>query len=114
MQRFDVIVVGAGIVGAALGLALKDADASVALIEPSPPKPGEAEAAWDSRVYTVSPGNAAWLEALGIWGRLAAERLTRVESMDVYGDRDGRIQFSAYDAGMRELAWVVEPRELQS
>ena len=113
MQNFDVIVVGAGIVGAALAVALKAADVRVAVIEPAPPPKPEHTEGWDSRVYTVSPGNEAWLDGLGVWGRLPKERATRVEAMQVYGDRDGRIEFSAYEAGMRELAWVVESRELQ-
>ena len=114
MNTFDVIVAGAGIVGAALALALKDADASVAVVEPHPPHAEPADASWDSRVYTISPGNADWLSALGVWQALPVERLTRVEAMLVHGDREpGRLEFSAYDAGMRELAWVAESRELQ-
>src|SRR4051812_21886029 len=106
MQSFDVIVVGAGIVGAALAVALRDADVSVALVEAAPPRAADDARGWDSRVYTVSPGNAAWLERLGVWDRLPKARLTRVDAMRVYGDADGRIEFSAYEAGMGELAWV--------
>jgi ubiquinone biosynthesis UbiH/UbiF/VisC/COQ6 family hydroxylase len=113
MQTFDVIVVGAGIVGATLAAALRAADVTVALVESAPPRSPDRESGWDSRVYTVSPGNAEWLRALGVWDRLPQARLTRVDAMQVYGDRDGRIEFSAYEAGMRELAWVVESRELQ-
>jgi ubiquinone biosynthesis UbiH/UbiF/VisC/COQ6 family hydroxylase len=52
--------------------------------------------------------------ALGVWESLPADRITRVENMYVYGDREpGRLEFSAYDSGMRELAFVVENRELQ-
>ncbi|HEX2826618.1 MAG TPA: UbiH/UbiF family hydroxylase [Burkholderiales bacterium] len=115
MHSFDAIVVGAGIVGAALALALRDADLTVAVIEPAPPRVPDHAGGWDSRVYTVSPGNVSWLEGLGVWGTLSSERLTRVEAMEVFGDRGGsRLDFSAYEAGMRELAWVAESRELQS
>jgi ubiquinone biosynthesis UbiH/UbiF/VisC/COQ6 family hydroxylase len=113
LTAVDVAVVGAGIVGAALAVALGEADVRVALIDPSPPGGAQRDSQWDSRIYTVSPGNAAWLEALGVWGSLPQERLTRVEAMAVFGDRDGRIEFSAYEAGLRELAWVAESRELQ-
>ena len=114
MQSFDVIVVGAGIVGAALALALRDADLTVAVIEPSAPRLPDRAAGWDSRVYTFSPGNVAWLETLAVWSKLPSERATRVETMEIFGDRAGaRLEFSAYEAGMRELAWVAESRELQ-
>jgi 2-octaprenylphenol hydroxylase len=114
MQVFDVIVSGAGIVGAAFALALEGANVSVALIEPQPPRAPQSEPDWDSRVYTISPGNADWLATLGAWRAIAPDRLTRVEAMQVFGDRaPARLEFSAYDAGMRELAWVAESRELQ-
>ena len=115
MQTFDVVIVGAGIVGASFALALKDAGLSVALVEPHPPQPLAHDGSWDNRVYTVSPGNAAWLRGLDVWTKVPAERLTRVEAMFVFGDQDSaRLEFSAYDAGMRELAHVVENRELQN
>lgn len=114
MQTFDVVVVGAGAVGAGLALALAGADARVALVEPQPPRPLPDENSWDSRVYALSPGNVEWLEALGVWARVPSHRVSRVEAMRIYGDREpGRLEFSAYDAGLRELAWIVENRLLQ-
>lgn len=114
MQDFDVIVVGAGIVGSALALALRESGLAVAVVEPRPPRIEEDERKWDSRIYTVSPGNVDWLQGLGVWPGSPGERIARVETMRVYGDRYAScIEFSAYDCGMRELAWVAESRELQ-
>jgi ubiquinone biosynthesis UbiH/UbiF/VisC/COQ6 family hydroxylase len=57
----------------------------------------------------------AWLAALGVWGRVPQARVERVENMLVYGDRaPAKLEFSAYEAGLRELACVVENRVLQS
>jgi ubiquinone biosynthesis UbiH/UbiF/VisC/COQ6 family hydroxylase len=109
MQRFDVIVVGGGLVGASFALALEKADVTVALVEPQPPRSRVDEDSWDSRIYAVSPGNARWLAELGVWDALPETRLARVETMQVFGDQvRGRLDFSAYDAGLRELAWIVE------
>jgi ubiquinone biosynthesis UbiH/UbiF/VisC/COQ6 family hydroxylase len=114
MQTFDVIVVGAGLVGASLALALADAEVSVAVVDPRREAPLPADDSWDSRVYAISPGNAAWLGELGIWDRLPPSRLQRIESMRIFGDRaPGRLDFGAYEAGLRELAWIVENRVLQ-
>jgi 2-octaprenylphenol hydroxylase len=114
MPSFDVIVIGAGIVGAGFALGLERAGLTVAVVEPNPPQLPAGGAAWDSRIYTISPGNAAWLGELGVWARMPAERLTRVERMLVHGDASGRrLEFTAYDAGLRELAWTAENRELQ-
>jgi len=115
MQSFDVIVVGAGLVGASFALALADADLSVALVEPQAARSLPDDSSWDSRVYALSPGNAGWLDALGVWGRVPAGRAQRVETMRIRGDQPrGHLEFSAYDAGLRELAWIVENRVLQS
>jgi len=113
-QSFDVIIVGGGLVGASLALALGPAGLSVAIIEPQPPKPLPADDTWDSRVYAISPGSAAFLETCGAWQGLPQERVTRVEAMQVHGDDvASRLDFSAYDAGLRELAFIVENRLLQ-
>jgi 2-polyprenylphenol 6-hydroxylase len=107
--QFDVIVVGGGLVGAALALALEPHGYSVALVEPHGPPPLPAADAWDTRVYSISPGSAALLEACGAWELLPQERITRVEAMQVHGDDvAAMLRFSAYEAGLRELAYIVE------
>jgi ubiquinone biosynthesis UbiH/UbiF/VisC/COQ6 family hydroxylase len=109
-SRFDVVVVGGGLVGTSLALALGRAGAEVAVVEPQPPQPlAASEAAWDTRVYAISPGSASFLESCGAWQRLSGRRIARVESMQVFGDRPGAcLEFNAYDCGLRELAFIVE------
>ena len=115
IRTHDVIVVGAGLVGAALALALGRADLAVALVDPHAPPPAPAGAAWDNRVYAISPGNAAWLGELGVWPEVPPSRAERVEAMRIFGDRPAaKLEFSAYDAGLRELAWIVEGSALQN
>src|SRR6185436_13223821 len=114
--EFDVAIVGGALVGLSLALALQAHGLRLALIEPRRAPAGEEPVVaddWDSRVYAISPGSAAFLDGLGIWQGLSPERVTRVEAMEIYGD-DGsaRLEFSAYDAGLRELAFIVENRLL--
>ena len=112
-HSFDVIIVGGGLVGASLALALKPAGLSVAVIEQRPPQPVPDDGSWDSRVYAISPGSAAFLESCGAWQGVPQDRVTRVESMQVCGDDvRSRLDFSAYDAGLRELAFIAENRLL--
>lgn len=108
----DITIVGAGLVGASLASALASANLRVAVIEPRMSLP--ATDGWDSRVYTISPGCAAFLEAIGAWQVLPEERITRVETMKIFGDDAvAQLDFSAYDAGLRELAFIVENSRLQ-
>jgi ubiquinone biosynthesis UbiH/UbiF/VisC/COQ6 family hydroxylase len=114
---YDAIVLGGGPVGLALAAALARESLAVALIERSSLTTFDAPAGtddWDSRVYAVSPGSAEFLRGIGVWQRLPAERVTPIETMDVRGDGDGAIAFSAYELGERALAWIVEHRALCS
>ena len=109
----DVAIIGGGLVGASLALALQPLGLDVALVEPHSPGLPEADT-WDSRIYAISPGNAEFLERLGVWSRLDPQRVQRVETMAISGDRnDGRLRFSAYEAGLRELAYIVESGAMQ-
>ena len=109
---YDVAIVGAGSAGLALARAARGL--SVALIAPEgalAPPAGPI----DTRVYALSPGNAAFLAELGAWQAIAPERIAPVHAMQVCGDAAGSaIEFDAYRAGARELAWIVEDRALQA
>ena len=113
-QASDVLIVGGGLVGLSLARALAGSGLDLALIEPQAPRKATPDpASWDSRVYALSPGTTAFLEGCGVWQHLPHGRVTRVEAMRIYGD-DTRacLDFSAYDAGLRELAFIVEGRAL--
>ena len=111
-MSFDVAIVGGALVGAALARALRGS--AVALVAQERRIPGPVPASFDSRVYAISPANAAFLQSLGAWQHIPADRVTPVHAMRVYGD-DGRskIEFDAYAAGASELAWIVEDTLLQ-
>jgi 2-polyprenylphenol 6-hydroxylase len=112
-MEFDIVIVGAGLVGASFALALRGAGLRLALVEAH--APAAAADNWDSRIYAVSPGSAAFLESMGAWKRLDPARICAVEEMQVYGDAAGaQLQFSAYESGVPELAWTVESSRLQS
>lgn len=112
---FDVVVVGGGLVGLSLAAALSETGLRLALVEPQSPRELPPASDWDSRIYAISPGSAAFLQRCGAWQGLPQDRITRVETMRIYGD-DGRaeLRFSAYDAGLRELAFIVENNQLQT
>ncbi len=113
-MQFDIVIVGAGLAGASLAAALKGSRYSVALVEGSPPAPASSSASgWDSRIYAVSPAAAGFLQDIGAWQHLDAARLTAVHDMEIHGDGGGRLDFSAYDTGVTELAWIIEAGLMQ-
>lgn len=105
-QQFDVVVVGAGLPGLALCAALRRSQLSVALVEGRQPE--WPVGGWDARVYAVSPSSARFLEQVGVWDHLDSTRMQPMRRIEVYGDRGARLDFSAFDVGVGELAWIAE------
>jgi ubiquinone biosynthesis UbiH/UbiF/VisC/COQ6 family hydroxylase len=108
---FDIVIVGGGLVGASLAAALKHSGLRLALIEGQPLPSLDSE--WDSRIYAFTPGNVAFLKQGGAWKRLDTSRVQQVEEMRVFGDAGSRLNFSAYEIGAPELAFIMESRLLQ-
>jgi 2-octaprenylphenol hydroxylase len=109
-MKFDVLIVGAGLAGAALAAALRGSNLKVGVVETRPPS---RPAGWDARIYAISPANVEFLSAIGIWQHLDSARMAPVYDMEIHGDAGGRLDFSAYDSGLRELAWIVESSLMQ-
>ena len=105
MQHFDLIIVGGGLAGASLALALRDTRLRIALVESQAPQSPEG---WDARVYAISPANVAFLESIGAWKHLDVNRLAPIRGMQVFGDAGGKLEFSAFDTGVSELGWILE------
>jgi ubiquinone biosynthesis UbiH/UbiF/VisC/COQ6 family hydroxylase len=129
-MKHDVVIVGAGIPGLALGLALAQAGRRVQLIDArAPAAPSSVPGQFDQRIYALSPANVAWLAALKVWAAVDAARVAPVYDMRVYGDAPSAallpgwpapgaaqassgLHLSAYRSGVAELCWIVEEGEL--
>jgi len=109
-MKFDVLIVGAGLAGAALAAALRGSTLKVGIVETRPPARPDG---WDARIYAISPTNVDFLSAIGIWQHLDPARMAPVYDMEIHGDAGGRLDFSAYDSGLRELAWILESSLMQ-
>ncbi|MDZ7656198.1 MAG: UbiH/UbiF family hydroxylase [Sulfurimicrobium sp.] len=113
-MEFDLIVVGAGLVGASLVAALKDSGLHIALIEGRAPSALPQDASWDNRIYAINPANARFLDLSGAWSGLDQSRIAAVHEMHIWGDdAAARLDFSAYQAGVEELAFIAESRLMQ-
>lgn len=104
----DVVVVGAGVVGAAAALALARDGWNVALVEARQP-PRWREDAPDLRVYAFAPDNAALLDDIGVWPSIRDARAQPYRRMRVWDAAGGdELRFEADAFGRRELGWIVE------
>ena len=117
--KYDVLIIGAGLNGMSLALALAGAGRQVAVLDaraaPAAVTPA-ADAPFDTRIYAIGPASAAWLDVPKVWNALDPSRIAPVYDMQVYGDsaRDQvpSLGLSAYRAGIGELCTIVEEREL--
>lgn len=111
--EFDIIIVGGGLVGASLALALAPSWRVAVLERSLPPALPTQPDDWDNRVYAISPGSLGFLDRIGGW-TLSAGRVGRIREMDVRGDAGGAIHFDALDLASEQLAATVENRSLQA
>ncbi|MFX4085012.1 UbiH/UbiF/VisC/COQ6 family ubiquinone biosynthesis hydroxylase [Sphingobium yanoikuyae] len=69
MERFDVVILGGGLVGLTLGIALSRHGVQCAVIDPADPVQATA-AGFDGRVSAISSTSHAMLQAIGVGARL--------------------------------------------
>jgi 2-octaprenylphenol hydroxylase len=107
----DVIVVGAGMVGAATALALGQAGLQVALLDQRAPQPDWKTEEFDRRVSAITRASQQFFEELGAWPGIVAERLAPYREMQVWdASGDGAIHFDSADIGEPDLGHIIENR----
>ncbi|MFG5860559.1 2-octaprenyl-3-methyl-6-methoxy-1,4-benzoquinol hydroxylase [Pseudomonas sp. CR1201] len=115
-MRADLIIVGAGMVGSALALALKDSGLEILLIDGSPlsVKPFDPAAPFEPRVSALSAASQRILLRLGAWPGVLARRSSPYSEMRVWdGSGTGQIHFSASSVHAEVLGHIVENRVVQ-
>ncbi|MGB1090590.1 MAG: UbiH/UbiF/VisC/COQ6 family ubiquinone biosynthesis hydroxylase [Oceanobacter sp.] len=120
LQRFDVLIVGAGMVGQALAakLASSNSQVNIALVDPNPAaKPPASEASlqideYDLRVSALTDQSRCLLLDAGAWNRIPASRLSPYLDMKVWdAEGTGSVHFNADDLHAENLGHIVENRE---
>lgn len=105
----DVAVAGGGMVGAAAALALARRGFKVALLEAREPAAWNAGDPEDLRVVALAPSSARLLDALGVWRRIEAARVSPYRRMQVWDAETGaELGFDAARDGRAQLGWIVE------
>ncbi len=105
----DVAIVGGGMVGASLALALAALPLEVVLIEATPPEDGN-QPSFDTRTTALSNGTRRIFEGLGVWDEIVREA-TPIRRIHV-SDRGcfGSAVVDAAEQGIAALGYVVENR----
>ncbi|MBC8951960.1 3-demethoxyubiquinol 3-hydroxylase [Xenorhabdus sp. PB62.4] len=112
-QKFDILVVGAGMIGAATALGLAQEGWRVALLEHQPPAPYDAGSEPDIRVSAISCASVDLLKQLGAWKNVLQMRSAPYRKLETWEQNDSNVTFDANSLGLPELGYMVENRILQ-
>ncbi|MGR9052345.1 MAG: FAD-dependent monooxygenase [Gammaproteobacteria bacterium] len=109
--RFDVIVVGGGIVGAAAACALAQGGIRTALLDGRRPERGWPKEPKDLRVSALTKASQHILTALGAWPIMLQRGVCAYKDMRVWDVRGGgALHFDCSDSEYTELGHIAENR----
>src|ERR1700736_94826 len=121
-RALDVIIVGAGVIGAAMASLLVarqlSAPGRVAIVADRFATATSADADWDLRVFALSRASERLLKACRVWDSLPAKRVSAYERMcvwDAAGEPHGKgsLSFDSAEIGEPNLGYIVDGRVLQ-
>ena len=111
-ENFDVVIVGGGMVGAAVACSLGDSSLSVAVIESALPEDFETTQPHDLRVSALSIASKNILETVGAWTGIENRRLCPFRRMRVW-ETAGDTEFNSDAIEHPALGYIVENRITQ-
>lgn len=114
-EKYDIVIVGAGMVGSLLASLLRDSGLSLLMLERAPVTAPARDAAFEPRVSALTRASENLLRHVGAWSAVEACRACAYTGMTVWdADGNGRVEFSAAAIGESHLGVLVENRLLQS
>ncbi len=109
MNRYDLLIVGGGLVGAALGCALGDRGLRIGLVEAHPFR-ADSHPGYDDRTLALSYGSRRIFEGLGLWQALAPEA-TPIQAIHISDrGRPGMAHLDGAGQGVEALGYVLTAR----
>ena len=106
----DLAIVGGGLVGASLAVALADTPLRIALIEAASP-PASAPA-WDERCIALNDASRQIFASLGVWDAIAPQAAPITATHISERGRFGVTRFNAAEAGLPALGYNTPMRAL--
>lgn len=113
--RYDIVIVGGGMVGAAIACALGGSQLSVAVLENSYPAEFEPDQPNDLRVSAISVASQNILQMVGAWEGIQSRRSCPYRRMKVWESSEERAvtEFDSDNIGHEYLGHIIENRIVQ-
>lgn len=113
MTKFDVAVIGGGMVGAATAIGFAKQGRKVALVEGYAPKAFSPEQPMDIRVSAISEHSVSILDELGAWQKIEQMRVCPYRRLETWEHPECRTRFHSDALNMQQLGYIVENRLIQ-
>ena len=123
IREFDIVIVGAGMVGLAFAAGLKECDVSVMVADASAAgagfndlpsdDPGFINSGWSPRVSAINSASKRFLTKVGAWERMNSDRIGLFDQIRVW-DGEGNAQIEFQPPEHANLGYVIENNHLQA
>ena len=112
---YDVVIIGAGIVGLTAALALCDSHLRVAIVDRQMPATLTNLIHTEQRVSAIAPVTIKIFHALQAWQEMKTLRVSPYREMMVWdANGKGHIHFNSADVGSATLGYIIENNIIQS
>ncbi|HHX8456028.1 TPA: 2-octaprenyl-3-methyl-6-methoxy-1,4-benzoquinol hydroxylase [Vibrio diabolicus] len=113
MNKYDIAVIGGGMVGAAVAVGFAKQGRSVVLVEGAKPKAFDAAQAMDIRVSAISHQSVELLDSLGAWSEIKSMRVCPYRRLETWEHPECRTRFHSDELSLEQLGYIVENRLIQ-
>jgi len=112
--HYDVVIVGGGMVGATLAVALAEQSTlNIAIVEAFTPQFITESDKPDLRVSALTRASETLFKNLQIWQQLIPGRISQFTDMEVWETQASTLHFDSADIGEPLLGYIVENRHIQ-
>ncbi|MEL6476666.1 MAG: UbiH/UbiF/VisC/COQ6 family ubiquinone biosynthesis hydroxylase [Pseudomonadota bacterium] len=113
MERYEIAIVGGGLVGPAMALALTGAGFTCAVVDRETTET-RADPAFDGRAYAVALASMHLLRAIGVWEHVAAQAEPILDIHVGEGDApEPMLHFDPRELDEGRFGWILEDRWLR-
>ena len=110
---YDLVIVGGGLAGNCLALALKDTGLKIAIVEANTREQHHDSPAGD-RALALAAGTVNMLEALGIWQGIT-QAATAIKNIHISDQGHfGKVRLSAQKENVAALGYVITARDIEA
>ncbi|WP_224164681.1 2-octaprenyl-3-methyl-6-methoxy-1,4-benzoquinol hydroxylase [Vibrio penaeicida] len=113
MKKFDIAVIGGGMVGAAVAVGVAKQGKEVLVVEHHQPEAYDSTQPMDLRVSAISQSSVNFLEELGAWNTIESTRVCPYIRLETWDMPECRTRFHSDELNLEQLGFIVENRMVQ-